>query len=115
MHKTIMNNLWQVGGSELTDSADAAVYLIRFDDRAALVDAGCGGSQAQLVANVKECLPPEVDLEYLLLTHCHFDHTGGAEKIRNTFGCRIVAMPRMQSILKQAIIKSPRLPGMEQS
>ncbi len=34
-----MNNLWQVGGGGLTDPSDAAIYLVRFGDRAAMVDA----------------------------------------------------------------------------
>ena len=91
MSKRIKDNLWQVGGSGLTDPADAAIYLIRFDDKAALIDAGCGHGHSRLKKNITECLHPNVQLEYLLLTHCHFDHTGGAEAVRNEFGCRIVA------------------------
>ncbi len=91
MSITIKDNLWQVGGSGLTDSADAAIYLIRLGDKAALIDAGCGNGHARLRAHIKECLDPSVQLEYLLLTHCHFDHTGGAAAVRDEFGCRIVA------------------------
>jgi len=32
-----------------------------------------------------------VQLEYLLLTHCHYDHAGGAHAVRDQYGCRIVA------------------------
>ena len=91
MNERIMNNLWQVGGDDLTDSSDAAIYLVRFGDKAALVDAGCGWGHARLKKNIAECLSSDVQLEYLLLTHCHFDHTGGAAAVRNEFGCRIVA------------------------
>lgn len=91
MSKRIKNNLWQVGGSGLTDPADAAIYLIRIDDKAALIDAGCGKGHSRLKKNIIECLSPNVQLEYLLLTHCHFDHTGGAAAVRNEFGCSIVA------------------------
>jgi glyoxylase-like metal-dependent hydrolase (beta-lactamase superfamily II) len=87
----IMSNLWQVGGGGLTDPADAAIYLARFGDKAALVDAGTGRGHSRLKKNIAECLSPEVQLEYLLLTHCHYDHTGGAEEVRKDFGCRIVA------------------------
>jgi len=80
-----------VGGSGLTDPADAAIYLVCFGDRAALIDAGCGRGHAQLRKNIAECLEPTVRLEYLLLTHCHFDHTGGARAVRDEYGCRIVA------------------------
>lgn len=87
----IMENLWQVGGGDLTGGGDAAVYLVRFGDRAALIDAGTGNRHAVLRANIEACLPEEIRLEYLFLTHCHFDHTGGAEAVRKTFGCKIVA------------------------
>ena len=91
MSVRIMNNLWQVGGGGLTEPADAAIYLIRFGDKAALVDAGCGRGHSRLKKHIAECLPPDVPIEYLLLTHSHFDHTGGAEAVRNDFGCRIAA------------------------
>jgi len=87
----IKNNLWQVGGCGLTDPADAAIYLVRFGDKAALIDAGCGQGHTRLRHNIAECLHPNGQLEYLLLTHCHFDHAGGAEAVRSEFGCRIVA------------------------
>ncbi|MGO8881314.1 MAG: MBL fold metallo-hydrolase [Desulfomonilaceae bacterium] len=87
----IRNNLWQVGGNGLTDPSDAAIYLVRFGDIAALIDAGSGRGQGQLRKNIAECLESNVQLEYLLLTHCHFDHTGGAKAVRDEYGCRIVA------------------------
>jgi glyoxylase-like metal-dependent hydrolase (beta-lactamase superfamily II) len=89
--KKIKDNLWQVGGGGLTDPADAAIYLVRFDDKAALVDAGCGNAHSRLMKNIGECLGSHEQIEYLLLTHCHFDHTGGAEAVRKEFGCSIVA------------------------
>jgi len=87
----IMENLWQVGGAEYTSVEDAAIYLIRFGDKAALIDAGCGGAHDDLVSNISEVLPSEVAIDYLFLTHCHFDHTGGAAAVRDQYGCRIVA------------------------
>jgi len=76
---------------ELTDPSDAAVYLVRFGDKAALIDAGTGRNHQQLVSNIADCLEPQVQLEYLLLTHCHYDHAGGATAVRDEYGCRIVA------------------------
>ena len=91
MVNEILENLWQVGGGDITGGGDAAVYLVRFGEKAALIDAGTGSRPAVLAANIEACLPEDVPLEYLFLTHCHFDHTGGAEAVRKTFGCRIVA------------------------
>lgn len=87
----IIEDLWQVGGEGLTAPGDAAVYLVRFGHQAALIDAGCGPGHRNLVDNVSACLPPGTDITCLLLTHCHFDHTGGAAAIRDHYGCRITA------------------------
>jgi glyoxylase-like metal-dependent hydrolase (beta-lactamase superfamily II) len=91
MSLEIMPNLWQVGGGDLTAPGDAAAYLIRFGEGAALIDAGCGEGHKALKRNIDQALPPSVRLQWLLLTHCHFDHTGGARAVRDAFGCRIVA------------------------
>jgi glyoxylase-like metal-dependent hydrolase (beta-lactamase superfamily II) len=75
----------------MTDPSDAAIYLLRLGDKAALIDAGSGRDHPQLRKHIAECLEPNVQLEYLLLTHCHFDHAGGAQAVRDEYGCRIVA------------------------
>lgn len=87
----IMENLWQVGGAEYTTVEDAAIYLIRFGDQAILIDSGCGEEHEMLVDNISQVLPPDVAIEYLFLTHCHYDHTGGAQKVRERYGCKIAA------------------------
>jgi hypothetical protein len=76
MSRKILHHLWQVGGEGLTAPGDAAIYLIRLGDRAALIDAGCGGAHAKLTANIDDCLGGQAILSHLLLTHCHFDHCG---------------------------------------
>ena len=87
----ITDEIYQVGGGPLTDPEDAAVYLVNFDGHAALVDAGCGFSNDRLLANVRACgIKPE-QTELILITHCHFDHTGGAASLKELLGCRTVA------------------------
>ena len=51
----ITQEIFQVGGSDLTSSEDAAIYLINFDGHAALVDSGCGRSQDRLLADIIGC------------------------------------------------------------
>ena len=87
----IVQNLWQVGGGSSTAPEDAAVYLLRFGTQAALIDAGCGGGHKRLVDNISSVLPPTVEIPYLLLTHCHYDHAGGAAALREQYRCQIVA------------------------
>ncbi len=87
----ITRHISQVGGSGFTDSADAAVYLIHINGHAAIVDAGCGGSIDRLLHNIRSCNVSPDSIEYLLLTHCHFDHTGGAAQLKAQIDLKIVA------------------------
>ena len=90
MEPEILPNLWQVGGAGFSSPEDAAIYLVRFGNKATLIDAGCGNDHDLLKSNIAQCIPKSVKIEYLLLTHCHFDHTGGAEAVREEYGCKIV-------------------------
>ena len=87
----IIKNVWQVGGAGFTSPDDAAIYLVRFGEKAALIDAGCGTAHGKLIINISAVLPSTAEIEYLLLTHCHYDHAGGAAALRKQYGCKIVA------------------------
>lgn len=87
----VTNEIYQVGGPGLTSYEDAAIYLIDFGDCAAIVDAGCGRFQDDLLKNIGSCGVNPKQIEYLLITHCHFDHTGGAKALRDRLQCRTIA------------------------
>jgi glyoxylase-like metal-dependent hydrolase (beta-lactamase superfamily II) len=87
----VTNEIFQVGGPGLTSHDDAAIYLINFGGSAALVDAGCGRSEDRLLRNIRSCGVNLNQIEYLLITHCHFDHTGGAKTLKEKLQCKTVA------------------------
>ena len=87
----IVQNMWQVGGGDLTAPEDAAIYLVRSGEQAALIDAGCGNGHARLVENISSVLAVDITISYLFLTHCHYDHVGGAAALKDQYGCKIVA------------------------
>ena len=87
----IAQNLWQVGGGDLTSPEDAAIYLIRSGEQAALIDAGCGNGHERLVENISSVLAEDITITHLFLTHCHYDHVGGAAALKQQYGCKIVA------------------------
>lgn len=89
--RKIQNNLWQVGGDDLSEPGDAAIYLVRFGKEVALIDAGCGQGHQAVRMNIAACLPENVPVTILFLTHCHYDHTGGAARLRTDLGFRIAA------------------------
>ncbi len=87
----ITDEIFQVGGEGLTSPRDAAVYLLAWEDRAALVDAGCGGRNDRLMENVRSWNVEPERIETLLITHCHYDHTGGTAELRNRLNLSVVA------------------------
>jgi glyoxylase-like metal-dependent hydrolase (beta-lactamase superfamily II) len=101
MHNQITSEIFQVGGAEYTNPEDAAIYLICFNSRSALVDAGCGLRLGRLYKNINECGVDPKTIEYLLITHCHYDHTGGAAAIRNEIGCQTIAHELEASYLEK--------------
>ena len=87
----ITDEIYQIGGGNLSSPGDAAIYLINFSPHAAIVDAGCGGSLEKILNNIRASGVEPKNIEYLLITHCHYDHTGGARELKNSTGCKIVA------------------------
>jgi glyoxylase-like metal-dependent hydrolase (beta-lactamase superfamily II) len=97
----ITKEIFQVGGTELTAHGDAAIYLINFNGHAALVDAGCGKGQNRLLSNIKACGVKLKRIEYILITHCHYDHTGGVKTLKDLLHCQIVAHELEAPFLEQ--------------
>ncbi len=87
----ITDEIFRVGGGDMTRPRDAAIYLINFNGHAALVDAGCGGALQKLLENIRTCGVNPEDIEYLLITHCHYDHTGGAKELKDAIRCQAAA------------------------
>ena len=87
---TITNEIFQVGGNGYTSAEDAAIYLIRVQDHAALVDAGCGRTTEKLFRNIRSHGTELNEIERLLITHCHYDHTGGIQAVQEKTNCMVV-------------------------
>ena len=81
----ITKEIFQVAGPGLTSSEDAAGYLIKVGAAAALIDAGNGEAMGKLLANIRKCGIEPDTISYLFLTHCHYDHTGGAAVFKEQF------------------------------
>lgn len=80
-----------VGGPSVSDPSDAAIYLVRGGDTAALVDAGTGDGHSRVLENIEQAgVRPEA-ITHIFLTHCHYDHAGGAHLLRDATGAKTVA------------------------
>jgi hydroxyacylglutathione hydrolase len=66
-----------------TSLYDANAYLV---DRHILIDVGMDARS--VIAELGKYVRPG-DLETIILTHCHYDHTGGAGEVAAAFGAKI--------------------------
>ena len=67
------------------------VYALGFDERCALIDSGMSGAADRIVdqlAGAGFALP---DLQAVVLTHAHGDHTGNAAELASRSGAPILA------------------------
>ena len=68
----------------LTALSDNYMYLIVDDDSAAVIDP----TEANPVISAVN--KAGVKLDIAIITHSHFDHTGGCQKLKKSTGCSIV-------------------------
>jgi glyoxylase-like metal-dependent hydrolase (beta-lactamase superfamily II) len=72
-----------------------AVYLVVDAGRAAFVDCGTAHSVPAMLAALDELGVNREDVDWLLLTHVHLDHAGGAGQLmRELPNARVVVHPR---------------------
>lgn len=86
----ILSGVYLIGGPNVTQSDDAAVYLIDFGSDLVLIDAGAGGSSSQLVRNIEMLGLNPALVSHVILTHCHIDHIGSAPFFREKYGSKII-------------------------
>jgi hydroxyacylglutathione hydrolase len=70
------------GGFSLSDPFDCHVYLVESRGQAALIDTGIGTSAAAIAEAIRAT---GTELLYVLLTHAHPDHSGGAAALHEAF------------------------------
>lgn len=70
-------------------SCDSNVYLLT-GNRNLLIDCGTGLSKDYVIDQIDSIIPGG-KIDSLILTHCHVDHSGGAEEIINKYGCNCMA------------------------
>ena len=81
-------------------------YLIQLDDKNILFDTGQEGDP--ILHNMKLLKLDPSDIDYIFISHCHYDHTGGLLDILKAVGREIpvIAHP---DIFRRCIITKPHL------
>ncbi len=81
--------IYRVGGPDLTDPRDCAIYL--FDPgEPILIDCGSGYGFDRTVEIIRKTGYDPQAITTIILTHCHVDHIGAAHLFRSHFGTKLV-------------------------
>jgi len=86
-------------GTSLAHFPRCTVYLV-VDDKIALVETGCAVQNPDIAEAIQKLGYDLKDLSYILLTHVHPDHTGGAGLLaRQAQRARVATHPRTAKLL----------------
>jgi hydroxyacylglutathione hydrolase len=89
-----------LGGFSLTHQLDCNVYLVDGGEELALVDAGSGQDIDAILEQVHLAGCDTARIRYLLMTHGHYDHSGGCQALRQRLGLKVVASAATARLLK---------------
>lgn len=85
----VFENVYIVGGPEITEDRDCCIYLVDGGTELALVDAGLGYSTQAVLENIEKLGLDSALLKYVIVTHGHIDHIGGLHYFREQ-GAQVV-------------------------
>lgn len=80
---------------------ESNVYLI-LANKKALIDTGTGFYSEQLIEELKKEVSLE-EIEYIILTHEHFDHCGGAKDLKMATGAKICIHKNGAEVLEKGL------------
>lgn len=89
------------GGFDWTDPCDCNVYVIDGGNETALIDAGAGGSTAQIMSHLFEESICTKTIKYIFLTHLHADHAGGAAALREMTRAKVALTREGKRVLER--------------
>ena len=69
------------------------VYYLADAENPTLIDAGFSISAGAIARIIKDLRPASPPPRWLLLTHYHVDHAGGADRLRRTLGIQVITHP----------------------
>lgn len=100
---------WQTGkGATITRilQGRSNVYLMKYGNCKILVDTGGPNRRRELLNTLAKL--SITGLDYLILTHTHFDHAGNAAVIRQNYGAKVAAQSVDRTILENGVSAIPK-------
>lgn len=82
----VFDNLYYVGADWV------AAWLLRTNDGLILIDSLYGELTDLAIDGIKELGMDPADIRYVLVTHGHFDHVGGAKRFQDEYGATVAML-----------------------
>ena len=93
-----------LGQSFYVGTCGISAILITGDDGHILIDSGVPEAAPQVLASIRALGFDPRDVEYLLMSHEHFDHVGGHAAIAEATGAQVVASTRAAPVLESGTV-----------
>ena len=107
--KQLDNHVWRIG--PLGSPRVLSSYLIA-DEKIAIIDCGPSSVISELSSLVAQCSIGPKEIDYLLLTHIHLDHAGGAARFLQQYPNARVMIPERgyRHMLEPSALNASSLP-----
>lgn len=86
------------------------VYLINHDGYT-LIDTGVPGSEDRILAAVRLLGGKPEDIRHILITHCHWDHSGSLQALKKVSGATAYMHPLDATLVRLGQAMRPAQPG----
>ena len=113
----LTEKIYQIGGGDLSAQGDANVYMVDCGGELAMIDTGGGRGVPRILDNIKQLGFEPRNIEVAFITHCHFDHIGGNQGMKEATGCRIAAheaeVKEIETFGEMSLYSMARAQGLE--
>jgi glyoxylase-like metal-dependent hydrolase (beta-lactamase superfamily II) len=103
--RRILPGLWEVKISFVN------AFLIDTGDGLTLIDTGIPGGAPKIVEAVHSIGRQLTDIRHILVTHCHYDHSGSLAEIKRLTGAPATMHPVDAAMVRQAKTRRPLKPA----
>jgi len=88
---SVSQDVYIVGGADLSHPYDCSVYLVDGGREMVLIDSGAGEGYELIVDNIRSLGLRAEKLRAVIATHSHIDHIGALYQFREEYGVEVIA------------------------